>query len=96
MNVEPFGSVSCQWLHSFQFYLAVSCEADAGPDWAAFACLGEGAVGRHESLDHRRDQFGRLGRRRRTSATRHNFGLALGIPEERRRQFDRELDGLIV
>lgn len=46
-------------------------------------CLGEGEVGRHEALDHRRDQFGGLGRRRPTSATRHNLGVALGIPEDR-------------
>ena len=58
--------------------------------------FGKGAIRCHETLYHRRDQFGRLNGRRRCSVARQDFCVAFEIPEDCRWQLDAEPYRLVV
>jgi len=59
------------------------------------SCLPEPFVGRHESLEHRRDKLGGIGRRL-VALTADRLGICDEIAMNGGRQLDGELDGLVV
>lgn len=73
----------------------------AGDLWRSLTCYarlparpGEGPIGSHEARQHGRDQLSRLARLARL--TTEELGVGYEIAMHRRRQLDREADGLVV
>src|SRR5262249_43367345 len=59
-------------------------------------CFRESLIGRHESLEHRRNHLGWIGRLGLARALGEELGIGNKIAMERRRELYRDLDGLVV